>query len=33
MIRQIRKDIEIREENWEVLQESKKWENREGIFL
>ena len=27
---QIRKDIEMREENWEEIQENSKWENRDG---
>ena len=27
---QIRKDIEIRNENWEEIQENRKWENRDG---
>ena len=29
-IDQIRKDIEMRAENWEDIQENRKWENREG---
>ena len=27
---QIRKDIEMRGENWEEKQENRKWENRDG---
>ena len=29
-IDQIRKDIEKRRENWEVIQENRKWENRDN---
>ena len=29
-IDQIRKDIEIRGENWEQIQENRKWENKDG---
>ena len=27
---QIRKNIELRGEDWEEMQENRKWENREG---
>ena len=34
MDRSIRKDVELRGENWEKMQENRKWENRDGwIFL
>jgi hypothetical protein len=29
-IDQIRKDIEMRGENWEAIQENRKWENRDS---
>ena len=29
-IDQIRKDIQMRGENWEEIQENRKWENRDG---
>ena len=29
-IDQIRKDIEMRGENWEEIQENRNWENRDG---
>ena len=28
MMLKIRKDIEMRRENWEEIQENRKWENR-----